>query len=185
MTSTTRTTLLAVIALAGIALPAQAARADDALPSHQQWLSDVAAVMQDGPAYLDDRKARGGDKLAIVLDIDNTALQTHYDPGKATPPVLEFARHAKSKGFSVLFASYRPEAESARRAVSSAGYPVDGMCVRSVGDSGKAATKQRCRRRYTEQGYTITANVGNRPTDLEGGNYEKGYKLPDYDGRLS
>ncbi|WP_167475562.1 HAD family acid phosphatase [Nocardia arthritidis] len=185
MNTTTRTTLAAVIATAGLALPAQQAQAAEPLPSKAQWLADVAAVMRDGKPYLDERGAGGGNKLAIVLDIDNTALQSHYDPGKATPPVLEFARYAKSLGFSVLFASYRPEAESARYAVRTAGYPVDDMCVRAPADSGKAATKQRCRRQYTDAGYTITANVGNRDTDFVGGDYEKAFKLPDYDNQLS
>ncbi|RDI67830.1 HAD family acid phosphatase [Nocardia pseudobrasiliensis] len=185
MNTTTRSTLVAVIALAALVAPAHNALAADPLPTKQQWLADVDQVMRDAKPYLDDRKSQGGTKLAIVLDIDNTALQSHYDPGKATPAVLDAARHAKANGYSVLFASYRPEAESARAAVSNAGYPVDGICVRSLSDSGKAATKQRCRKQYTAQGYTITANIGNRPTDFEGANYEKPFKLPDYDGQLS
>ncbi len=62
---------------------------------------------------------------------------------------------------------------------------MDGICVRSPADSDKSATKQRCRNQYTTQGYTITANIGNRPTDFEGTNYEKPFKLPDYNGQLS
>lgn len=42
-----------------------------------------------------------------------------------------------------------------------------------------------CRKQYEQQGYTLVANVGNRSTDFEGGHYEKGFKLPDYDGQLS
>ncbi|MFI5776573.1 HAD family acid phosphatase [Nocardia sp. NPDC051570] len=185
MHTTTRSTLVAVIAMAGLVLPAHNALADDPLPTKQQWLADVDQAMRDAKPYLHDRKAKGGNNLAIVLDIDNTALQTHYAPGEATPAVLDAARYAKANGYSVLFASYRRDAESAQDSVADAGYPVDGMCVRSPDDSGKADTKQRCRQEYTDAGYTITANIGNRSTDLEGGNYEKPFKLPDYNGRLS
>jgi hypothetical protein len=66
-----------------------------------------------------------------------------------------------------------------------AGYPIDGLCMRGPGDTGPAVVKQRCRQEFTKAGYTITANIGNRPTDLEGGNYEEGFKLPDYGGSLS
>ncbi|MFI1828874.1 hypothetical protein ACH41E_20840 [Streptomyces sp. NPDC020412] len=35
------------------------------------------------------------------------------------------------------------------------------------------------------KGYTIIANIGNRPTDLVGGHAERTFKLPDYGGKLT
>jgi hypothetical protein len=61
---------------------------------------------------------------------------------------------------------------------------VDRYCGRKKGE-GLAASKQRCRAYYTKRGFTILANVGNRKTDLVGGNYKRGFKLPDYDKQLS
>ncbi|MDP0396416.1 HAD family acid phosphatase [Tsukamurella strandjordii] len=155
------------------------------LPSYATWRADVKAAMSGGTAWLDQRKAQGGERLAIVLDIDNTALQTDYRPGTATPEVLEFARHAKDIGFSVLFASYRTSADSATSAVTAVGYPVDAMCPRTPREARHATdSKQACRQKYVSEGYTITANVGNRPGDFTGGNYEKAFKLPDYNETL-
>ena len=34
------------------------------------------------------------------------------------------------------------------------------------------------------KGFRLIANIGNRRTDFVGGNYMRGYKLPDYGGRL-
>ncbi|WP_435056534.1 HAD family acid phosphatase [Streptomyces noursei] len=78
------------------------------------------------------------------------------------------------------------EPVAAARELTSAGYTVDGLCLKPNGDSpGKAQVKLGCRKQYEAQGYTLIANVGNRSTDFEGGHYEKGFKLPDYDGQLS
>ncbi|MDT8914964.1 HAD family acid phosphatase [Amycolatopsis sp. PS_44_ISF1] len=165
----------------GLAAPAAAG----SLPGFDTWLADVHQAMSGGTQYLDDRTQRGGSKLAIVTDIDNTALETYYRPGHATQDVLDFAEHAKSLGVSVLVASYRSDASDAKNALTGVGYPVDRVCVRTSGEKHATDTKQRCRKEYAAAGYTIIANVGNRPGDFTGGNYEKGFKLPDYDEQLS
>lgn len=162
--------------------PAQAA----GLPSYEQWQADVKQVMDPAIPWLEQRVAQGGGKLAIVLDIDNTALETEYHSGKPNKPVLAVAKWADDHGVAVLFATARSSVSSGSTSnqLKNAGYPVDGLCTRNALES-IAAGKQRCRKEYTEDGYTITANIGNRPTDLQGGDYEKGFKLPDYDGQLS
>ncbi|MGW4523709.1 HAD family acid phosphatase [Amycolatopsis sp. NPDC004378] len=172
--------LACAVLAAGTAAPASAS----GLPSFETWLADVHQAMTGGTGYLDTRVSHGGSKLAIVTDIDNTALETHYRPGHATPDVLDFARHAKSLGVSVLVASFRSDASDAKEALTSVGYPVDKVCVRRSGEQHATDTKQRCRKEYAAAGYTIIANVGNRPGDFTGGNYEKAFKLPDYDEQL-
>ncbi|SEB53931.1 HAD family acid phosphatase [Arthrobacter woluwensis] len=169
------------LCLAAGAAPAHAATP----PSKSQWLSDVTTAMSGSSSYLDSRAQQGGSKLSVVLDIDNTSLETYYSPGTATPQVLEFAQHAKKLGFKVLVATYRSDTAGAKKDLEAAGYSIDGVCGQVTGDSGPAVTKQRCRQQYAAAGYTITANVGNRPTDMQGGNYERGFQLPDYDGGLS
>ncbi|AHH93571.1 HAD family acid phosphatase [Kutzneria albida] len=171
--------------LVGAAVPAAAAPA--ALPSYEQWQADVKKVIDPAIPWLQSRVAQGGSKLAIVLDIDNTSLETHYHFGAANKPVLAVTQWAHSHGVSVLFATARPDIlpSITRWQLTNAGYTVDGLCLGKLGDSGPAATKQRCRKEYTDSGYTITENIGNRPTDMAGGNYEKGFQLPDYDGQLS
>lgn len=171
----------ALLAALPLAAPAHAATP----PSKSQWLADVDRALDGADDYLDARAAEGGSNLAIVLDIDNTSLETYYDEGTATPQVLALAKRARSLGYSVLVATYRSDTRGARADLEAAGYTVDAVCGRISGESGAATTKQRCRAAYADEGYTITANIGNRPTDMAGENYERGFQLPDYDGGLS
>ncbi|MFF7725360.1 HAD family acid phosphatase [Streptomyces sp. NPDC008001] len=187
---TFRTAALAT--LTAVALPVTllttAASAEAAsgggLPGYRMWQADVREAVGPAIPWLRDRSARHGGKPAVVLDIDNTALETHYHPGRANQPVLEVAEWAHEHHMSVLFVTARTSSSSARKQMKDAGYPVDAVCTREHGES-KDEGKARCREELTEDGYTITANIGNRPTDFEGGYYEKGFKLPDYGGRLS
>ncbi len=71
------------------------------------------------------------------------------------------------------------------RQLRSVGYPVDGICLRISSREPLGASKQRCRTRFKRDGYQLVANVGNRATDFTGGGYGRGFKLPDYAGRLS
>lgn len=81
----------ALAAVAGVALalaaalPAQAA---DSTVTESQWLADVAAVTGPAQTYIDSRAAANtsGAKQAIVLDIDNTSLETYFEGGITPPP---------------------------------------------------------------------------------------------------
>jgi len=68
-----------------------------------------------------------------------------------------------------------------------AGYPVAGLYVRDLPDLFEevSAYKTGKRAEIEAKGYTVIANIGNRPTDLVGGHAERTFKLPDYDGQLS
>ncbi|GAA2302938.1 hypothetical protein Scani_09310 [Streptomyces caniferus] len=180
----------AICALAALPTAAQAAPHPDSLPSKSAWLQDVAPVAADLQHHLEQRLAHvpSGEKPAVVLDIDNTSLATHYDKGKPIEAIRSATKYAHEHGAAVLFASYRSPGSrsSTTKQLTSAGYTVDGLCLKPEGQSpGKAAVKLGCRKQYEQQGYTLVANVGNRSTDFEGGHYEKGFKLPDYDGQLS
>ena len=58
-----------------------------------------------------------------------------------------------------------------------------------VPDEDVTESKPRCRALFREQGFTLIANIGNNPTDFRAGpdgiDYEKAYRLPNYNGRLS
>ncbi|MGH3427557.1 MAG: HAD family acid phosphatase [Terriglobales bacterium] len=154
-----------------------------ALPSYEGWQNDVKRVTTPAIPWLQHRVARGGAKLAIVLDIDNTSLETHYHRGAPNKPVLAVATWAHEHQVAVLFVTLRDEADrkNTTNQLTEAGYPVDALCMKTTGE----ATKPRCRQKLTDDGYTITANIGNRPTDMRGGNYEKKFQLPDYNGALA
>lgn len=156
-----------------------------ALPSEDTWHEDVAEAMAGSRRYL-ERRAEDSGRLAINLDIDNTALATEYDTGHATRRVLRFARKAHRLDIAVFFNTARPRSDLRRtaRALRRAGYTVDDICGRKSGES-RVHSKKRCRRGFRADGFRLIANVGNNPTDFRGGGYDRAYRLPNYDGRLS
>ncbi|MDQ1652006.1 MAG: hypothetical protein QOI35_1206 [Cryptosporangiaceae bacterium] len=183
---------LAVLALAVVLStpsPASAAVHPAALPSKDVWIADVTAVTTEATSYLDKRLGDSGtEKTAIVLDIDNTALEAAYAPGlvlPATPPVLAVAQRAAKEGASVFFVTARPDFLRGWTAfnLSNAGYPSAGLYLKS-GFVSDEVSKTAARTAIEKLGYTIVANIGNNTTDLSGGHAERTFKLPDYDGQL-
>jgi predicted secreted acid phosphatase len=159
------------------------------------WQRDVTTALAQARPYIEQRTASAsGQKLAVVLDIDNTSLETdfHYFweyPTPAVRPVLDLVRYADSRGVDVFFVTARPGILHAPTAYNlrAVGYPVDGLYVRDLPDlfDEVSAYKTAKRGEIEAKGYTIIANIGNRPTDLVGGRAERTFKLPDYDGKLS
>ena len=172
-----------VVALTASAAPVPAQAAEP--PGKRQWLADTRQAMDGSRSYVGHRVARGGHRLAVNLDIDNTSLATYYAKGTAVPVVLRFARYARSQGVSLLFNTGRERGHLAgvARSLRRVGYDVTEICGRRRGES-LSHSKQRCRRHFVAEGYTVIANVGNRSTDFVGGNYERAYRLPSYGGAL-
>ncbi|QIP83666.1 hydrolase [Streptomyces sp. Tu 2975] len=162
---------------------------------YDTWRRDVAAVVAQARPYIEDRTADpAGEKQAIVLDIDNTSLETHFHPfwKLPTPAILEMrelARYADSRGVAVFFVTARPGIIHSLTDwnLKKTGYPVDGLYVRDLPDlfHEVSAYKTEKRAEIEAKGYTIIANIGNNTTDLVGGHAERTFKLPDYDGQLS
>lgn len=201
-----RTALVGVLTTATMALAAPAALADPvagsagvrisaetgkaaAKPSYETWIQDVTAVTTQLETYLNGRLTGTG-RTAIVLDIDNTTLETAYHPGvtiPAIPPVLKAVKLAKQKGAAVFFVTNRPYVLGlpTEGNLKQVGYPVDGLYLRpwfNFEPTEKVKTDARIA--IEKLGYTIVANVGNNTWDLAGGHAEKTFKLPDYDGAL-
>ncbi|MFD9214272.1 HAD family acid phosphatase [Streptomyces sp. NPDC059544] len=159
------------------------------------WQRDVTAALATARPYIEQRTAgASGQRLAMVLDIDNTSLETdfHYFweyPTPAVRQVLDLVRYADSRGVDIFFVTARPDIIESLTSynLKRAGYPVDGLYVRSLPDlfDEVSAYKTGKRAEIEAKGYTIVANVGNRPSDLVGGHAERTFKLPDYDGKLS
>lgn len=178
----TLVTIVAATVLTGTAAtPASAA----ALPSYATWLADVKVVTDQASDYLDDRLP--ATRAAIVLDIDNTALQSRYKPYDATPGVLALARQARADGAAVFFVTARPEIIEAATEVNLrvVGYQWTDIYTRPTFNFDDNQTlKTKARTDIESRGYTIVANIGNSATDLGGGHAERTFKLPDYDGQL-
>lgn len=169
--------------------------ADLAGVDYGTWRRDVKAVVDQARPYIEERSANpGGAKQAIVLDIDNTSLETDFHfflhlPTPAVQDVRDLARYAHSRGVAVFFVTARPGIIHAltQYNLKAVGYPVSGLYVRSLPDLfDEVSTYKTAKRAEIEaRGYTIIANIGNRPTDFVGGHAERTFKLPDYDGKLS
>lgn len=160
------------------------------MPPKKAWLADVAAVLAPSVDYLDRRVAgltrRERGRLAIVLDIDNTSLASHYNWPKPVRKTRKLARRAESHGVKVFFVTGRLTNDALKQApvLKRAGYQVDGICGRRSGE-GLAKGKIRCRKDLISRGYTLIASVGNRKTDFTGGLVERKFKLPSYNKALS
>ena len=179
-----------MLALAAVTVPPPA-RAAQRMPPQRQWVADVRTAMDGSLTYLQRRARRARAdgvpvrRLAVNLDIDNTALASYYDHGAPVRPVLRFAREADDLGMQVFFNSHRPQTtwRTTLRALRRAGYPVDRLCLALRGERVRHG-KRRCRASFTTDGFRLVADVGNRRTDFVGGGYERAYDLPDYGGRL-
>ncbi|MFC8274559.1 HAD family acid phosphatase [Streptomyces sp. NPDC057271] len=169
--------------------------ADLAGVDYGTWRRDVKAVVDQARPYIEQRSSNAdGEKQAIVLDIDNTSLETDFHfflhlPTPAVQDVRDLANYAHSRGVAVFFVTARPGIIHAltQYNLKAVGYPVSGLYVRSLPDLfDEVSTYKTAKRAEIEaRGYTIIANIGNRPTDIVGGHAERTFKLPDYDGKLS
>ncbi len=170
---------------AGSAGPSQRAQG---LPSKQVWLRDVSRAMEGSWSYLGRRAEarRPGERLAVVLDIDNTSIATEYAWPRPVKKVLAFARRADRLGVTVYFATGRTKGQlgDTPQVLRDAGYRFRAVCVRHSPQQSLVAGKVRCRKSFERRGYTIIAVIGNRRTDMRGGHLERSFKLPSY-GRLS
>ncbi|MFD4727188.1 HAD family acid phosphatase [Streptomyces seoulensis] len=184
-------------ALTALAAPAEAAETATtaAAVDYATWQRDCGRVMDEALPYIQSRAAAGassGEKQAIVLDVDNTTLETDFGfrfPQPANRPVLKVAQYAQDHGVALIFVTARPGLLHWPTSynLEHDGYRVTDLRVRGLVDLFKNVADYKTAQRadIERQGYTIIANIGNSPTDLTGGHAERTFKLPDYDGQLS
>ncbi len=150
-------------------------------------------------------KAKPGEKLALVLDIDETALSNWEEEKQedfgyipkdwdawikrradtAIPGTLRLYQEAQKDKVAVFFITGRAEDEREVTAANlkAVGYSQwDGLALRAV-DHPKTQTvidyKSGERKKIVAQGYTIILNVGDQMSDLNGEpQAEKSVKLP-------
>ncbi|BDH08569.1 HAD family acid phosphatase [Streptomyces seoulensis] len=191
-----RTAAVAVSTAALTALAAPAEAAPTAAPTaaavdYATWQRDCGRVMDEALPYIQSRIASGG-KQAIVLDVDNTTLETDFGfryPQPANRPVLKVAQYAQSHGVALFFVTARPGILHWPTSynLEHDGYQVTDLRVRGLFDLFKDVADYKTAQRadIENHGYEIIANIGNSTSDLTGGHAEKTFKLPDYDGQLS
>ncbi|MFE1793345.1 HAD family acid phosphatase, partial [Streptomyces sp. NPDC059525] len=160
------------------------------------WQRDVAAVIDAARPAVEQRIAASpaGEKPAIVLDIDNSSLETDFHwfwtfPTPAIEKVRALTQYANQRGVAIFFVTARPGIvySLTERNLKAVGYPVTGLYVRDLPAlfSEVSAYKTAKRAEIEARGYTIIANIGNNESDLVGGHAERTVKLPDYGGKLS
>ncbi|MGP3953688.1 HAD family acid phosphatase [Streptomyces sp. 7N604] len=167
--------------------------AADSGVDYDTWRRDVERVIAEARPYIEQRTENSQEeKQAIVLDIDNTSLESYFHPlppTQAVAPVLELSKYAHSRGADIFFVTARPAILQpvTKYNLESAGYPVTGLYERGLIDlfAEVSAFKTEQRAAIEKQGYKIIANIGNNTSDLVGGHAERSFKLPDYGGKLS
>jgi predicted secreted acid phosphatase len=168
--------------------------------------ADLARVANQARAWIEERAGRRqpGEKLALVFDTDETALSNlpqmrRFDFGyeqdswevwikeaKCLPieSVREVHRAALNHGVAVFFITARWESDRAAteqnlRAAGYDGYAMVYCAPDGSKDASAEAFKTAQRKKITEQGYTIIANIGDQMSDLNGGYAERTFKLAD------
>jgi len=170
-----------------------------------QYAKNQSAVAEKAIQYLKNRIAskQTSEKLAIVLDIDETALSNYRDmltlrfggtfadivraEGKGTDavikPTLELYRYAKANKIAVFFITGRTESyrDATVKNLEDVGYKNwNGLVLKSENYHEKSAApyKINARKEIIQQGYNIVLDMGDQDSDLIGGYTEKTFKLP-------
>lgn len=172
------------------------------------YLNDQTKVIDHAMEYLKTRIAsekfvKHKQPLAIVLDIDETALSNYPDmvslsfggtfndivnaEGKGTDPVIQptlnLYRYAKENHIAVFFVTGRTERfrDATVKNLEKAGYKdIDGIILKpeNYNKHSAAPYKIAARKTIESQGYTIVLNIGDQKSDLKGKHAEKTFKLP-------
>ncbi|GAB4169229.1 MAG: HAD family acid phosphatase [Calditrichia bacterium] len=167
--------------------------------------SAMIAKYREIQASIEERM-EDGKKYAVVMDVDETTLsniQFEFDYGfgfnptiwkewvakgeaTAIPAALKFFNWAKSKGIDIFFVTgRRMQAEKIEDDPTYKNLIKEGFIgfkkLYLKPAKGKIKTivyKSSARKEIMDMGYIIIANIGDQWSDLEGGNAEMSFKLP-------
>ncbi|MHB2017284.1 MAG: HAD family acid phosphatase [Candidatus Xenobia bacterium] len=164
-----------------------------------QWEKERAAVCERARRYLDQR-VPGCEKPAMVLDIDETALDNwqeikqedyayippewmkweHRGTAPAIPSTLALYRYARSKGVTVFFITGRHPDEQGftERNLHEAGYTDFAKCYFRPQGELTGPFKTAIRKQLVGSGWHILVNMGDQYSDLDNGYAEGEFKLP-------
>jgi len=170
--------------------------------------NEIIQVGNQALLYLVERinlnqKVNNHERLAIVLDIDETALSNypfleehnfeitaeqffkHLEKAKDHPLLATLAiyDYAVSNNIAVFFVSSRPEKlrDATLSNLRNVGYNSwAGIYFKpnDYSDPSIQPYKTKARKEIIDKGYTIIFTIGDQQSDLEGGYAEKTFKLP-------
>ena len=173
-----------------------------------QYDCDINKAENQAKFYLqkrikDNQLSTNKRKLAIVVDVDDTAISTYSSMVKddfagtpailnarlnrtnlpAIPETLKLCNFAEKNGFAVFFLTGRKESfrTNTIKELKFAGYhDWNGLFMRSNAyfRSPAAVFKSAMRKKIANKGYDIVLNIGDQYSDLTGGFADRAVKLP-------
>lgn len=128
---------------------------------------------------------RPGERLAVIMGIDDVMVQTHFAGIHAlVPRSVAFVRTAHALGYSVIYVTGRSYAHglSGIEAVfGREGVPANAFYGRPSGALDEAAAKAQCRASIQAQGYTLAVSVAADGASFVGApRAEHEIRLPDF-----
>jgi len=171
-----------------------------------EYAQDIAEVAESVTAWIKARVERRepDEKLAIVLDIDETVLSNYPQMDRedfaynrldwvawvdkaeapAIEPMRQVYREARRRGVAVIFLTGR--SDPAEKPGTLLNLEREGMddflriFFKTDQDTAPTAAERKVKRRaeMEAQGWTIIASVGDQFSDFAGGHTERGFKLP-------
>lgn len=160
---------------------------------HRAWLHAVDrayASAGDGRGaehWLRQRMAnrRPGERLAVVLGIDDVMVQTRFAGTRTlVPRSVRFVKTAHALGYSVIYVTGRSYAHGLggiEAHLERASVPGDAFYGRPPGAADEATAKARCRAAIQAQGYTLAMSVAADGASFVGSpRAEQEIRLPDF-----
>ncbi len=172
------------------------------------YFKDLEAKIKEAQDYIiqqaqKNKENNSQQKLALVLDIDETSLsnydkmvkrdfmgtqdEIHQEILAANSPVIEpmltLYKSALAHGIEVFFVTGRHESErnATTANLAKAGYSNwSGLYLRpkNYAEPSIIPFKSEARANIAKKGYVIIASIGDQFSDIRGGYAEKGFKLP-------
>jgi hypothetical protein len=128
---------------------------------------------------------RPGERLAVILGIDDVIVQTHFE-GTSTllPRTVRLVRAAHALGYSIFYVTGRSYATGLGRieaTLARARVPANAFYGRPVGAADEQSAKSRCRAAIARQGYTLALSVAADAASFAGApRAEAEVRLPDF-----
>lgn len=168
-----------------------------------RYEAGLTAVATEAKRWIEQRAAQGGEKLAVVFDLDETLLSNlhhmrtmdfGYVPqlwdqwvaeadATAIAPVRDVYLAARAKNLAIVFITGRktsdqPGTENNLRSAGVGGYTRIFYKPNGYPSTTEAFKTSIRKKLVEEEGYTIIANIGDQMSDLAGGYAERTFKLP-------
>lgn len=173
-----------------------------------EYLKEISKVAKEANNYIENQvkenlKNSHPEKLALVLDIDETSLSYYTSMAKrnfcynqvaarneilkanapAIKPILSLYNNAIHNKVAVFFITGRSSYtyQATLRNLKSAGYnKFTGLYTKPTNYRKNSIQeyKTEIRALIENQGYTIIASIGDQMSDLQGGHAKKSFKIP-------